>query len=84
MDDTEQTHEAFRTSNLGEQYDEIQRDVKPMAQLVSGATAHAFASGLSVAHFDPTLRRLPLTLRFFEGDLKQELFDRGIEARIET
>jgi hypothetical protein len=84
MDGTERTHEAFRTSNLGEQYDEIQRDVKPMAQLVSGATAHAFASGLSVVHFDATLRRLPLAQQFLEGDLTQELFDRGIEARIET
>lgn len=80
MDDTEQVHEAFRTSDLGEQNAEIQRDVRPMAQLVSGATAHAFASGLSVAHFDATLRRLPLAQQFLEGSLKQELFDRGIET----
>lgn len=84
MDNAEEVHEAFRTSNLGDQYAEIQRDVKPAAQLVSGATAHAFASGLSLAHFDATLRPSPLAQQFLEGDLKQELFDRGIEARIET
>ncbi len=41
MDNAEGVHEAFRTSNLGDQYVEIQRDVKPAARLVSGAT-HAF------------------------------------------
>jgi hypothetical protein len=84
MDDAEEVHEAFRTSNLGEQYVEIQRDVKPAAQLVSGATAHAFASGLSVLHFDTILRCHPSARRFLEGDLKHELLERGIEARIET
>jgi predicted dienelactone hydrolase len=84
LDDAEEAHEAFRTSNLGDQYAEIQRDVKPMAQLVSGATAHAFASGLSVAHFDATLRGLSLAQQFLKSDLKQELFERGIEARIEA
>jgi hypothetical protein len=48
MDNAEQIHESFRTSNFGDQYTEIQRDVKPASQLVSGATAHAFADGLSV------------------------------------
>jgi predicted dienelactone hydrolase len=84
MDDAEQAHEAYRTSNLGDQPTEIQRDMRPVAQLVSGATAHAFASGLSVAHFDAILRRHPSARRFLEVDLKHELFDRGIEARIET
>jgi hypothetical protein len=45
MDDAEEVHEAFRTSNLDEQYAEIQGDMRPAAQLVSGATAHAFTSG---------------------------------------
>jgi hypothetical protein len=58
--------------------------MKPAAQLVSGATAHAFTSGLCLAHFDATLRGSPLAQQFLEGDLKQELFDRGIEAGIET
>ena len=84
MDDAEEVHEAFRTSNLGDQYAEIQRDVKPAAQLVSGATAHEFAGGLTVAHFDAIFRRHPSARRLLEGDLKNELLGRGIEARIET
>jgi hypothetical protein len=75
----------FRTSELDDQLlAEIQRDMKPAAQLVSGATAHAFTSGLCLAHFDATLRGSPSARQFLEGDLRQELFDRGIEARIET
>jgi hypothetical protein len=84
MDNAEEVHETFRTWNLGDQYAEIQRDVKPIAQLVSGATAHAFASGLSVAHFGAILRRHSSARRFLEVDLKQELSDRSIDARIET
>jgi predicted dienelactone hydrolase len=83
-DDAEQAHEALRTSNLGEQYAEIQRDMRPAAQLVSGATAHAFASGLSVAHFDAILRRHSSARRFLQVNLKRELSDRSIDARIET
>jgi hypothetical protein len=48
MDNAEQVHETFQTSNFGDQYTEIQRDVKPASQLVSRATAHAFANGLRV------------------------------------
>jgi dienelactone hydrolase len=84
MDNAEEVHEAFRTSNLGDQYAEIQHDVKPAAQLVSGTTAHAFARGLSVAHFDGILRCFPAAHRFLEVDLKRELSDRSIDARIET
>jgi hypothetical protein len=83
MDNAEEVHETFRTSNLGDQCAEIQRDVTPSAQLVSGATAHAFASGLSVAHFDTILRRHS-SARFLEVDLKRALLDRSIDARIET
>lgn len=85
MDDAEQAHEAFRTSKLDDQsLAEIQRDMKPAAQLVSGATAHAFTSGLCLAHFDATLRGSPSAGQFLEGDLKQELLDRRIEAWVET
>jgi hypothetical protein len=52
--------------------------------LVSGATAHAFASGLSVAHFDAILRRHSSARRFLQVNLKRELSDRSIDARIET
>jgi hypothetical protein len=63
---------------------EIQLDMKPAAQLVSGATAHAFTSGLCLAHFDATLRGSLSARQFLEGDLRQELVDRSIQARIET
>ena len=85
IDDAEQAHEAFRTSKLDDQLlAEIQLDMKPATQLVSGATAHAFTSGLCLAHFDATLRGSPSARQFLEGGLKQELVDRSIDARIET
>jgi predicted dienelactone hydrolase len=85
MDDADQAHEAFRTSKLDDQLlAEIQLDMKPAAQLVSGATARAFTSGLCLAHFDATLRGSTSARQFLEGDLRQELVDRSIEARIET
>jgi len=85
MDDVEQAHDAFRTSKLDDQsLAEIQHDMEPATQLVSGAIAHAFTSGLCLAHFDAALRGSPAAWQFLESDLKQELFDRGIEAGIET
>jgi hypothetical protein len=78
MDNAEEVHESFRTSNLGVRYAEIQRDVKPAAQLVSGATAHAFASGLSVAHFDAILRRRSSARRFLEVDLKRVVMNQKL------
>jgi hypothetical protein len=84
MDNGEEAHEAFRTSNPGDHYAEILRDMRPAAQLVSGATARTFASGLSVAHLDAILRELPSARRLLDVNLKHELLDRGIEARIEA
>lgn len=68
VDDAEQAHEAYRNSNIANP--EIQRDMRPAAKLVSDATAHAFASGLSVAHFDAILRRSASARRFLEVGLK--------------
>jgi len=63
---------------------EIQHDMKHATQLVSGAIAHAFTSEFCLAHFDAALRGSPSARQFLESDLRQGLFDRGIEARIET
>ena len=82
IDNAEQEHEAFRTSSVGNKA--IQSDMKPVVQLVSGAVAHAFASGLSLAHLDPVLRRSPSAQHFLEVNLKNELLRRGFEIRIET
>jgi len=84
MDDVDQAHDAFRTSKLDDQsLAEIQHDMEPATQLVSGAIAHAFTSGLCLAHFDATLRGSSSARQFLEDDLRQELVDRSIEARIE-
>ena len=82
MDNVEQEHEAFRTSSVGNKA--IQSDMKPVVQLVSGAVAHAFASGLSLAHFDAVLRRCPSAQHFLEVGLKNKLLRGGFEIRIET
>ncbi len=84
MDNAEEVHEPFRTSNVGDQYAENQRDVKPAAQLVSAGTAQPFACGLSVAHFDAILPHHSSAGRFLEVDLKRALSDRSIDAWIKT
>jgi hypothetical protein len=80
IDNVEQEHEAFRTSTVGNKA--IQRDMKPVVQLVSGAVAHAFASGLTVAHFDAILRCSASAQHLLKIDLKKELLRRGFEILI--
>jgi dienelactone hydrolase len=82
VDDVERMHEAFRTTPLSGPVAEIQQRMRPITELCSGEEAHLIVRGLTVAHFDATLRgRLPAQ-RFLNEDLAAELADRGIDATI--
>jgi hypothetical protein len=44
--------------------------------------AHIFVRGLTLAHFDATMRRIPDAQRFLDSDVGFELAFRGVEAMI--
>jgi pimeloyl-ACP methyl ester carboxylesterase len=82
IDDAEGMHEAFRTMPLSGPAAEIQQRMRPITELCSGEQAHLFVRGLTVAHFDATLRGRAQAQRFLDGDLTADLAERGIDASI--
>jgi hypothetical protein len=54
----------------------------PIAELSSGEQAHRFVRGLTLAHFDATLRQINTADRFLSGDVEATLAIRGVEAFI--
>jgi predicted dienelactone hydrolase len=80
VDDVEGEHEALRTSSWSGAGDWIPAAMRPMSELCSGASAHAFTRGLVLAHFDAALRGLDAAERFLAGDVEAALADRGIDA----
>jgi hypothetical protein len=61
---------------------EIQREMRPAAELQSGERAHLFARALTLAHLDATLRGRTEAAAFLSGDLESDLAARGIDARM--
>jgi predicted dienelactone hydrolase len=82
IDDVEHMHEAFRTTPLSGPVAQIQRRMRPISELCSGEESHLMVRGLTVAHFDATLRGSLRAQRFLNDDLAAELADRGIAATI--
>lgn len=82
IDDVERTHEAFRTAPLSGPAAQIQQRMRPIAELCSGEESHLMVRGLTVAHFDATIRGSLPAQRFLNGDLAAALADRGIDATI--
>ncbi|TAH36948.1 MAG: hypothetical protein EYC70_08165 [Planctomycetota bacterium] len=80
MDNTEEVHESFRTMPLAGDLAELQKEMRPIAELCSGEEAHLFARGLTLCHMDATLRRQEDAQRFLAGDLEASLAERGIDA----
>ncbi len=56
LDDVEGEHEALRAMTLPGEAAWIPAAMRPIAQLCSGEEAHMFVRGLTLAHFDATLR----------------------------
>src|SRR5713101_6343256 len=68
IDDVEETHEAVPVA------------MRPVAELSSGEQAHTFVRGLTLAHFDATLRQMNTADRFLSSDVEADLAARGVEA----
>lgn len=80
LDDVERAHEAVRAMSYPGEAAWIPAAMRPIAELCSGARAHVFARGLTVAHLDATLRQLDAAERLLAGDVEAELAARGVEA----
>jgi dienelactone hydrolase len=80
VDDVEGEHEALRGMSLPGEAAWIPAAMRPMSELSSGDQAHLFVRGLTLAHFDATLRGLERAERFLDGDVEGELEARGVEG----
>ena len=80
IDDVEETHEAVRAVTFPPEAAWIPVAMRPMAELSSGEQAHRFVRGLTLAHFDSTLRHIEAAERFLSGDVEADLAARGVEA----
>ena len=80
MDDVEALHEAVRGMPLQGELSWLAQQMRPIAELCTGAQAHLFVRGLAVAHLDATLKNDGRARAFMESDLESALRDRGVEA----
>jgi predicted dienelactone hydrolase len=80
IDEVEREHEAVRAMQFPPGLEWIAREMRPIAELCSGAQAHTFVRGLALAHFDATLRGHEGAERFLSGDVAASLAARDVEA----
>jgi len=80
MDNVEQMHEGARTSSATGDYAAMQKEMLPITELCSGEQAHLFVRGLTLAHFDATLKRRDDAEHFLAGDVQSDLGRRGIDV----
>jgi predicted dienelactone hydrolase len=80
VDDVEGAHEAARAMSLPAEAAWMSAAMRPMTELCSGVSAHVFVRGLTLAHFDATLRADEIAQRFLADDVERELASRGVDA----
>jgi hypothetical protein len=79
IDDVEGEHEALRAMSLPGDAAWMPAATLPIAELSSGAQAHAFVRGLTLGHLDATLRQSDAAARFLD-DATALLAARGVDA----
>ena len=81
VDAVEQAHEGFRIMTpVPPELADMQKEMIPIAQLSSGAHAHLWIRGLTLAHMDAFLKDLRDAKQFLVGDIEAELATRGVEV----
>jgi predicted dienelactone hydrolase len=80
MDNVEQMHETARTAPATGDYAAMQNEMLPITELCSGEQAHLFVRGITLAHFDATLKGRAEARHFLDGDVQSDLARRGIDA----
>jgi len=80
IDNVEEVHEAVRAATFPSEAAWIPAAMRPIAELSSGEQAHTFVRGLTLAHFDATLRQMNTADRFLSGDVEATLASRGVDG----
>lgn len=80
MDNVEELHEAVRAVSWPGELAWLPQEMRPVAELCSGAEAHLFVRGLTLCHLDATLRRRAEAQQFLTGDVAAALARRGVEV----
>ncbi|HEY6272675.1 MAG TPA: hypothetical protein VIX19_11900 [Terriglobales bacterium] len=80
IDNVEQEHEAFRAMLMPAEVAQMQREMLPITELVSGEKAHLWARGLSLAHMDAFLKNQRAAQEFLAGDIEGELARPGVDV----
>jgi dienelactone hydrolase len=80
MDNVEEMHETVRAMPFTGESAWISKEMRPIAELCSGAQAHIFTRGLTLWHLDATLRGHDEAQRLLVGALEAELAERGVDA----
>ena len=80
IDNVEQEHEAFRTAPMPAEVAQMQKEMRPIAELCSGEQAHLWVRGLTLAHMDAFLRDRHEARLFLAGDVEGEMKKRGLDV----
>jgi dienelactone hydrolase len=80
MDNVEEMHETVRAMPFTGELAWLAKEMRPIAELCSGAQAHLFVRGLALCHMDAILRRQEEARRFLAGDIEHELAVRGVDV----
>jgi dienelactone hydrolase len=83
VDEVEQRYDAVRAMSFPPELAWILEELRPTAEMCSGAEAHLFVRGLTLCHFDATLKRRDDARQFLHGDVEAALAARGVDARVE-
>ncbi len=80
VDAVAKEHEAVRAMSFPGAAAWIPAAMRPFAELASAEQAQLFIRGLTLAHFDATLRALGPAERFLTTDVEADLTARGVDA----
>jgi predicted dienelactone hydrolase len=80
MDNVEETHETMRKMEFSAEAAWISEEMRPIAELCSGAQAHLFVRGLTLCHMDATLRGQEEAQRLLVDAMEAELAGRGVDT----
>lgn len=80
IDNVEREHEAFRSAAMPAEVAQMQKEMRPIAELCSGEQAHLWVRGLTLAHMDAFLGDRHEAQRLLHGDVEGEMKKRGVEV----
>jgi dienelactone hydrolase len=79
-DNVEEMHETVRAMPFTGESAWIPKEMRPIAELCSGAQAQLFVRGLTLCHMDATLKRQEAAQLLLAGDIEAELAGRGVDV----